>query len=306
MSETELGDQELDKFADAIGDTMAYVANEAVLLARMEEYLNPKPARLWNDGEEDYFNKKLDKAVEHMGGPPRLILIRVDDPPPECDPYPEAALREVITGFHRARKSVCRAHLFMIGTQMQRQHPEWIGIPDDPEVISKFAGVSEAAFWEHTETAYIRLASYWDRVGQLLDFAFFKIRQFERDGFSAVMDRIRTNVIQMNTSLGSSGSWKAIRSFQTSEKGDGLKWLLRRRNITVHSLHLRPADEPTDEKAFKPMYNYLEEKLNARLAPGPPEEEVEKLHIHLAKAASLFREVINVVEYAFHLYERDA
>ena len=93
MSETELGDQELDKFAEAIGDTMAYVANEAVLLARMEDYLNPKPARLWNDGEEDYFNKKLDKAVEHMGGPPRLILLRVDDPPPECDPYPEAALR---------------------------------------------------------------------------------------------------------------------------------------------------------------------------------------------------------------------
>lgn len=194
----------------------------------------------------------------------------------------------------------------MIGAQMQRQHREWIGIPDDPEVISKFAGVSEAAFWEHAETAYIRLASYWDRVGQLLDFAFFKIRQFERDGFSAVMDRIRTNVIQMNTNLGSSGSWKAIRSYQTSEKGDGLKWLLRRRNITVHSLHLRPANGPTDETAFKPMYNHLEEKLNARLAPGSPEEEVEQLHIHLTKAASLFREVINVIEYAFYLYERDA
>lgn len=71
-------------------------------------------------------------------------------------------------------------------------------------------------------------------------------------------------------------------------------------------LLLRPADEPTDETAFKPMYNHLEEKLNARLAPRSPEEEVEQLHLHLAKASSLFREVINVVEYAFHLYEKDS
>jgi len=41
------------------------------------------------------------------------------------------------------------------------------------------------------------------------------------------------------------------------------------------------------------------------LAPISPKEEVEQLHVHLAKAASLFREVINVVEYAFHLYERN-
>ncbi|MDH5572802.1 MAG: hypothetical protein OEY89_13635 [Gammaproteobacteria bacterium] len=305
MNESD-AEEDIEKFAGTIGDAMAYVANEAILLARMEEFFSPKPARLWAESEEDYFTKKLDKAVENMGGPPRLILMKTDEPPPQCDTYPEAVLREVITAFQRARKSVCRAHMFMIGAKMQREHPDWLGLTPDNDNLLKFHEISEGAFWEHAETAYIRLASYWDRVGQVLDFAFFKIRQFERDGFAAVADRIRTNVIQMNTNLGSSGSWKAIRAYQTSEKDDGLKWLLRRRNITVHSLHLRAVDKTTDEVAFSPMYNHLEEKLNARLAPRSPLDEVEQLHVHLSKAATLFREILNVVEYAHHLYKSDA
>ncbi len=291
----------MNDVADIIGSAMSYVANEAILLAKMEEYFTPKAAKLWETDEEEFITTKLNKAVVNMGGAPESILMKFGDPLPVCDTYPEAALREVITAFNRARKSVNRAHLFKIGSQMQREHPDWFSESKDNELNSMLLGVSENAFWEHAETAYIRLASYWDRVGQLLDFAFFRIRQFERDGFSAVFDRIRTNVIQINTSLGASDSWKAIRKYQTSEKDNGLKWLLRRRNITVHSLHLRAIQEPIDEGAFKPMYNHLEEKLNARLAPRTPAEEIELLHTHLSEASALFTSVIDVVEYSFDL-----
>jgi hypothetical protein len=190
-----------ERFAHIIGNAMAYVANEALILAQMEEFFSPLPAKLWHEKEEDSINKRLDKAVENMGGPPRLILMREDDPPPECDTYPEAALHEMLSAFHRARKSVCRAHLFMTGSGMLQMHPELLEQTGNEEADAMIAGLAEKAFWEHAEIAFIRLASYWDRVGQVLDFAFFRIRQYERDGFSAVIDRIRTNTVQMNAAL---------------------------------------------------------------------------------------------------------
>ncbi len=283
---------------------MAHVANEAFLLARMEEFFSPRPAKLWDENEDDEINRRLDKAVAQMGGPPRLILRRVDDPPPIVDSYPEAALREVVSAFDRARKSVCRAHLFMVGSDQTKKRPDLIGLKTDEELGLPFSRIIENTFWEHTETAYIRLASYWDRVGQVLDFAFFRIRQFEHDGFSGVMDRIRTNVIPMNQNFAVTGSWKALRSYQTSDKDDGLKWLLRRRNITIHSLHLRAIDEATDEVAFKAMYNHLEEALKGKLSPRSPMEEINQLHIHLEKAASNFRNMLDVIENGFHLHKR--
>ena len=287
-----------ERFAHIIGNAMAYVANEALILAQMEEFFSPIPARLWHEEESDSINKRLDKAVENMGGPPRLILMRENDPPPGCDTYPEAALHEMISAFYRARKSVCRAHLFMTGSGMLKKHPEFLEQTGDEEVDAAIAGLAEKAFWEHAEIAFIRLASYWDRVGQVLDFAFFGIRQYERDGFSAVVDRIRTNVVQMNTTQEHSEAWKEIRTYQTSERDNGLKWLLRRRNITVHSLHLRPTEESIDEVAYKPMYNHLEEKLKAKLAPRTPDDEIEKLHVHLCKAADLFKSVLSLIECA--------
>jgi hypothetical protein len=81
-------------------------------------------------------------------------------------------------------------------------------------------------------------------------------------------------------------------------RDDGLKWLLRRRNITVHSLHLRPPEASIDEVAYKPMYNHLEEKLKAKLAPRTPDGEIEQLHVHLGKAAELFKSVLSLIEYA--------
>jgi hypothetical protein len=240
--------------------------------------------------------QKLDSAVDKMGGLVKLILVRKYAPPPEVNTYPDAILHELISDFHRSRKSVCRAHMFMIGSKMQCEHPEWIEKTSGKEISSNLILVSEKAFWDYAETAYIRLASYWDRVGQVLDFAFYRIRQFERDGFSAVMDKIRTNVVHMYPHFEASGSWKALRKYQSSEKEDGLKWLLRRRKITVHSLHLRPADSRIDKVDFKPMYNHLEENPKSKLSPRAPVEEVELLHKHLDKAAFLFREVINVVE----------
>src|SRR5208282_2588821 len=97
-----------------------------------------------------------------------------------------------------ARSSICRTHMYLIGSGIIKQHPEVVNWPDDPEIRRIFVSNVEGYFWEHAETSYIRLASFWDRVGQLLAFAFFNIRQYEHDVFSAVMDRISANFLPMS------------------------------------------------------------------------------------------------------------
>ncbi|MRR06383.1 MAG: hypothetical protein EG828_05475 [Deltaproteobacteria bacterium] len=290
-------DIELDKFVSVLGNTMQYVANETVLLAQLEQYFDPKPASIAeNDEEIKILQKRVEKLVEDLGGPPKLIIVKEDDPKPRYDLYPAAALQEVISMFHRTRKATLRAHMFMIGSQMVRNKPEFLTLPDNKEAQEHILKSAEATFWEHAETAFIRLASFWDRVGQLLDFAFFRIRQFERDGFSSVVDRIRNNVALVHSELATNPSWERIRSYQTSEKADGLKWLLRRRNLLVHSLYLRPFEKADDDAIFDSEFNHLDASLREKLAPGNIEEELTKIHIHLSKAAQLFPDILSLCE----------
>jgi hypothetical protein len=182
-----------DRLASVLGDTLAHAANEALILARLEEFLDPKPPKLATSKEHaDALNKSIDTLVRLYGGPPRLIIHFTNEPKPRYDTYLSAALDEVMRLFDRTRNSLCRARAFLIGMHFLETKPNLINIPEDapPEVHSFFRDGASTAFWEHTESCYIRLAGYWDRVGQVLDFAFFGIRQYERDGFSAVLDRI--------------------------------------------------------------------------------------------------------------------
>ncbi len=295
-------DKVLDKFASIIGNTMQYVANESLLIAQLEQYFDPKPASIvGDDASIKELQNRVEKLVESLGGPPRLIILADGDPKPRYDLYPSAALHEVINMFHRTRKAVLRAHMFMIGSGMVRQKPEVLTLPDDEDFKKLILQNTEKTFWEHAETAFIRLASYWDRVGQLLDFAFFRIRLFERDGFSSVVERIRNNVVLVYPALATMPAWERIRSYQTSEKPDSLKWLLRRRNLLVHSLYLRPLAEAEDDPIFESEFNHLDASLREKLAPGSIDEELRQIHVHLSKAAQLFPDVLDLCEYSISL-----
>jgi len=290
-------DIELDKFVSVLGNTMQYVANETVLLARLEQYFDPKPASIADTDEEiKILQKRVEKLVQDLGGPPKLIIVKENEPKPRYDLYPAAALQEVISMFHRTRKATLRAHMFMIGSRMVRNKPDDLTLPENKEAQEYILSSAEVTFWEHAETAFIRLASFWDRVGQLLDFAFFRIRQFERDGFSSVVDRIKNNVALVHSELAANPAWERIRSYQTSEKADGLKWLLRRRNLLVHSLYLRPLEKPDDDAIFESEFNHLDASLREKLAPGNIEEELTQIHVHLSKAAQLFPDILSLCE----------
>jgi hypothetical protein len=147
------------------------------------------------------------------------------------------------------------------------------------------------------------LAGFWDRLGQILDFVFFSIRQYERDGFSAVIDRIRANTLRMQPALADSEAWTAIWTYKKSEREDGLQWLLSRRNLLVHSLHLRPTDEQANDELFASAFNHLDSRLRRDLAPGTPEQEIQRLHTHLNQAAALLPQVLSMCQlHAEHLH----
>ena len=141
-------------------------------------------------------------------------------------------------------------------------------LPKNPDAAAALIREAQAAFWEHAEAAYIRLCSFWDRVGQVLDFAFFNIRKFDQNGFAAIMDRIDLNAVPMADGLKNCNSWQRLRSFQTSEKEDGLKWLVQRRNLVVHSLHLHPV-KTDEEGVFKSQFNHLDVSAIPSFFEGP-------------------------------------
>jgi hypothetical protein len=279
-------------------NTVSFVANEPLLLAQYEKTAGPEEfAQLWASKEHENFDKGVNRVVEHLGGPPEFYILRDGQEVPAADNYPDAVMREVFAVFSLARKSVIRSHLFQAGTSLLVGNPDLLDMSDAPDAQATLVNQVQDAFWEHSEAAYIRLYSFWDRIGQVLDFAFFNIRKFDQNGFNSVMDRIHTNAVPMNERLKNSSSWKCLRAFQCSEKDDGLKWLLQRRNLVVHSLHLHPIPM-NEESAFKSQFNHLETAHREKLRPRSPADEVTLMMGQLRKAGELFGAFLTLVDFS--------
>jgi hypothetical protein len=286
-----------DRFLKTLSNAVSFVTNEAVVLAQYEAVQEGRFAWLWPADDNGEFDERVHRVIRHLGGPPQIYVKGNDEEPPLIDNYPEATMQEALAVFSRARKSVLRAHLFMAGSSLLAKRPGVMELPENPDVAAAFIREAQAAFWEHAEAAYIRLCSFWDRVGQVLDFAFFNIRRFDQNGFAAIMDRIHLNAVPMDDRLKNSDSWSRLRSFQTSEKEDSLKWLVQRRNLVVHSLHLHPIKND-EESVFKSQFNHLDTAHRDRLRPREPAEEVDLLVGQLARAGALFNDFLSVAEFA--------
>lgn len=293
--------QEESRIQAVLGNAVDFVAKEPVLLAQYES-LHPTNffPQLWPVGHgsvaDDQFNNKVNDIVEHLGGPPEFYIVREGRSAPLGDSYPEAAMREVFAVYARARQSIIRSHIYHAGSFLLADQPSLISFTESEDAQALLVRHGHAAFWEHAEAAYIRLYSFWDRVAQVLDFSFFNIRKFDQNGFTSVMDRIHANAVPMDPNLKRSGSWKRLRAFQTSESEDGLKWLLQRRNLLVHSLHLHPL--PDEQSVFKSQFNHLESAHRDKLRPRSQKEETELLLGQLTRASSLFSDFLTVAGFS--------
>jgi hypothetical protein len=297
---------ELLDFAETIGTIISRSANGPILRRRAEEILSPRPAKLANTVDEA---RLLEDRVERLaiaaGGTPCELAVDPDEPKRHFDTYVNAAISEVLAVFHRARRSVIDAHLHFIGHSTLLEHPDWLHNAPTGEAAQALSEAMEDDFWENAETAYIRLASYWDRIGQLLDFFFFGIRHFERDGFAAVVDRIFLNLAPVEPELEASAALKRLRDYQTSELENGYKWLARRRNLLVHSLHLQPLTEQQNLDLFETLHNHLDMRLRKKLKPGTSKEELERLHGQLGAVCDRFVDVLALCETRVRLRARE-
>ncbi|HJS09994.1 hypothetical protein [Sphingopyxis sp.] len=295
MSDIDAEDEQHNRLLTVLSHAVSHVSNEAIILAQFEAIQDEPFPHLWARNDDGQFSMRMDRVAEHLGGPLDIYVVRDGHQAPPADNYPPAALQEATDVFARARKSVLRALMFSAGFQVLSENPDLTDMSDEPAVAQALVSQAQSAFWEHAEAAYIRLYSFWDRVGQVLDFAFFNIRKFDQNGFNSVMDRIHVNAVPMDARLKASGSWKRLRTFQCSEKEDGLKWLLQRRNLVVHSLHLHPV-EAVQEDVFKSQFNHLDVAHREKLRPRTPRDEMDLLAGQLNRAAELFSDFLAIIE----------
>jgi hypothetical protein len=280
--------------AKVLGEIIHFRLNEPILWAHALEFMDPKPVQLAEtDQDRKALNDSIKRLSEALGAmPAKQVSPAEAGTEPKYDEYGIAALDETIHYFDRCWTSVVRAHVSLIAKHMLDEKPESIQL--EPKRIEPLRELMKDLFWEEAEVAYIRLASYWDRVGQLLDFMYFNVRQYDREGFASVLDRIHANFYQIYPELRISEAYKRLRAFQQSDQPEGLKWLLRRRNLLVHSLRLRKLFDEDSNAIFRFAFNHLEEKYRQKLQPKDPAEENKSLHSHLAKCAELFPDVIEL------------
>jgi hypothetical protein len=288
----------VDEVTKAIGRALAYTANEPILLIKLEKFFRPAPAKLASTEEEsEGLNQRIGRLCQSLGGPPQLIITKENEPLDIYDTYASAAFKEILHSFHRCRRSICRTQVCLIGSELHKSHPDFLEPkPDDPEVLKQMQEMTSEMFWEHAETSYIRLASFWDRVGQLLDFVFFNIRQYERDGFPSVLTRIRSNYVRQFSNIEKSDSWTYLWDYGKSEQPDGFGWLVSRRNLLVHSIHLQALVADKESELYKSAFNHLDETARKKLKPETPASELDSLHTHLDAASVLFPAVLGLCE----------
>lgn len=279
-----------------ISKLLEYTINEPILFKNIEQFLSPKPVLFANNDKElKALENNINKLIHALGAPFALIIHSEDQIDKNVyDEYGTAAISEIINCFHGCRYAVIKSHLMMIAKCWIEKKPEVIfsNKAEIEKYNDSYIEIIESRFWQETENSYIRLASFWDRVGQLLAFMFFNIRQYDREGFSSIFDKIHSNFYPIYSRLSTNESYKKLREFQTSEKQDGLKWLLKRRNILIHSLRLRKYHY--DDPIPICIYNHLEDKLKNSLKPSSEKDEVGYLHTQLRQCAELLHAIIEL------------
>ena len=259
---------------------------------QLKEFFEPQLAELTTNREEkDELDRKTSELIKSLGGVPNFLYRLKNEPKPIFDTYVNSAINELFLSYQKAREAIYRAHIKFIIIDTIQKYPEYIKKKPPEDLV----GYLENLYWDMVEIAYIRLASYWDRAGQLLDYIFFNIRQYERDGFSAVIDRIHINIGRILPELLKIESWINILKYRKSENLDGYKWLIRRRNLIIHSISLKNYENyEDDDELFESNYNHLNVTVKRKLAPQKPKEELKQLHAQFSIATELFTKVLEI------------
>jgi hypothetical protein len=134
-----------DRLMKVLGNAVAYVTNEALILVQYDTVQEGKFPKLWPGNDYGAFDKRMNRVTEHLGGPPAFYLLRKNQEPPLADNYPDTVMREVFDVFQKARRSVIRAHMFMTGSALLAENPDMMDLPQDSEAAALFVKEAQAA-----------------------------------------------------------------------------------------------------------------------------------------------------------------
>jgi len=128
--------------------------------------------------------------LESRCGARQLIVYQRTDPPRtvRVDRYVVYVINELYGAGIALAKSVSRAYVYHAAL-VAHQDPTTLTVERKPE---GFAEIVQGELWEAIEVVFLRAAGFWDRMGQLLEFIFFQVRDY-RDGFSGTIVKLKAN-----------------------------------------------------------------------------------------------------------------
>jgi len=251
--------------------------------------------RLKYNSNEQYIDSSLIKTAEDnvkeirsmLGGVPELLILGRDEDKPFYDTYVDSMMNELIFSIKKSYDTMVQVILYRRIEYFSRYY-------EDQKLADLLVDIYKKEFWSHLEMAYIRLASTWDRIGRLLDFVYFNIRQYDKDGYLSTIQKINVNLIPMSVQLRQSNAWKKVWDYSKSESVNGLKWLLSRRNLIVHQISLQEIEyfDVEDTEFYHSEHNHiLENTVKKKLKPMSPNEEVTHLKKHIEITLELFEDI---------------
>lgn len=282
-----LKDKEIGDYAEKIIRLQTAKTENIIAEMVFEKHFDPKLSDIGN--EKNRINENISKLRSSLDAPPDLFIICKGEELGKYDTFIDSAIHELIISYKKVRRSIRGAHSLSISINTTERFTK------NEEYKNFIIPLLKDQFWDNIEVSYIRLSSFWDRIGQLLDYIYFNIRNYDNDGFIAVIDRIHRNIRQIYPEFSSMKEWGNLWDYSRSEKKDGLKWLLKRRNVLIHSLSLKELlVEEEDEILFEANYNHLDEKIKAKLKQGDSEDELNNIHIHFKMITQLFNDCIEI------------
>src|SRR5699024_6956226 len=251
--------------------------------------------RLKYNSCEQYIDSSLIETAEYnvkeirsmLGGVPELLILGRDEDKPFYDTYVDSMINELIFSIKKSYDTMVQVMIYRIIEYFSRYY-------EDQKLADLLVDIYKKEFWSHLEMAYIRLASTWDRIGRLLDFVYFNIRQYDKDGYLSTIQKINVNLIPMSVQLRQSNAWKKVWDYSKSESVNGLKWLLSRRNLIVHQISLQEIEyfDVEDTEFYHSEHNHiLENTVKKKLKPMSPNEEVTHLKKHIEITLELFEDI---------------
>jgi hypothetical protein len=157
------------------------------------------------------------------------------------------------------------------------------------------------AFYDALEIAHVRLCGFWDRAAQLIGFVFFNMREFDRDVFGGVVEKVNVNVARGDPLFAEHSAWKELWSFARRPDEDGYQWLSSRRNQLSHSVSL-PRSSTGVDRAHHHRSDNIGRKIAEKVRPAEPAIEMKRVAAQVRAMRIVGNSVVNLCMLGIETY----